>query len=163
MEQIEHEFTYKEFIRVMQVMSRNNPREKRTRIFFIVILGYFILSAGAYPAELFPKVMILFSLYIIFLPHLIPFLMTRKRYLKQQQILGKTLISFDDDSISVKTKALDSTHRWIDHFIVVNDVLLIYPTVKRDLAHVIIKGWCKDESQFNRIVELAKKLKEIKL
>jgi hypothetical protein len=139
------------------------PQSRNTRIFLSIVGVIALLNILKEPNDVISWIFLCFFVAYIFFPNVIWPLWAQKDYQKQKQIYGPMTISFDDNTISFKMKAGEVTYRWIYKFSVTPDMLIIYPTYNRQTAHIILKKFCQNEDQFNRIVRVAKKLKEFEI
>ena len=157
MEEIRGEYTIADYLSANRLHLKKNPLYKWQIIVFSFLSFGYILLIFVNPFNVVLWIFLCFCLLVsthsfTILPRVI------KHYYKiQKQMHGETIISIDSDCICQKSERHESTLRWIFRYLSSDNMLLVYNTPKTFM--MIPKRFCKDEDQFNRVANLAKKLK----
>jgi len=158
MEEIKGEYTVRDYLIANRLHMARSPYFRLSRIIWYVLFFLSLLATLTSPSDFILWVLLVLSLFNITYPYLIlPHWV--KRYFKiQKQMHGEITISFDSDegTISSKSETGEGKTRWIFKYLSNVEILLLFDT---PLTFMMVpRRFCRDEEQFNRFIELAKKM-----
>lgn len=158
MQEIKGEYTVRDYLIANRLHMARSPYFRLSRIICYVMVFLLLLAALTGPSDFILWVFLTLFSFIITYPYLI--LPHRvKRYFKiQKQMHGEITISFDSDegTISSKSETGEGKTRWIFKYLSNAEILLLFNT---PLTFMMVpRRFCRDEEQFNRFIELAKKM-----